>query len=139
MTTNATFEVPPSPTGIYTISVGSGGGGGTLGTVSGVGGGGLLSSITNPPVTYVDHTITGETISVEQVNPIYSDIPFSKEDEAQIKAELMQRLVHELFKSKHIEFTRMKKVDSDEMIYRARIHAVPDTQVRLLREIKSAK
>ena len=128
MTTSTTFEVPPTPTGVYTIAIGGSGGGG-----------GILSSITTPPVPYVDHTITGETIAVEHITPIYSDISFSKEDEAVIKAELMQKMVHELFKSKHIEFTRMKKVDSDETIYRARIHAVPDTQVRLLREIKSAK
>jgi hypothetical protein len=122
MTTNATFQVPPNPTGIYSISVGTGGGGG------------VLSSIPN----FVDHTITGETITVEHIIPIYS-IPSSKEDEASIKAELMEKIVHELFRSRHIEFTRVKKVDSDEMIYRARIHAVPDTQVRLIRELKSAK
>jgi hypothetical protein len=51
----------------------------------------------------------------------------------------MEKIVHELFRSRHIEFTRVKKVDSDEMIYRARIHAVPDTQVRIIRELKSAK
>jgi hypothetical protein len=123
MTTDTTFVVPPSPTGIYSISVGTGGGGG------------VLSSIRN----FVDHTITGETITVEHRTPIYSDISFSKEDEAVIKAELMEKIVHELFRSRHIEFTRVKKVDSDEMIYRARIHAVPDTQVRLIRELKSAK
>jgi hypothetical protein len=122
MTTNVTFQVPPNPTGIYSISVGTGGGGG------------VLSSIPN----FVDHTITGETITVEHIIPIYS-IPSSKEDEASIKAELMEKIVHELFRSRHIEFTRVKKVDSDEMIYRARIHAVPDTQVRLIRELKSAK
>ena len=122
MTTNATFEVPSSPTKTYSISVGTSGGGG------------VLSSIPN----FVDHTITGETITVEHIIPIYS-IPSSKEDEASIKAELMEKIVHELFRSRHIEFTRVKKVDSDEMIYRARIHAVPDTQVRLIRELKSAK
>jgi hypothetical protein len=122
MTTNTTFVVPSSPTKTYSISVGTGGGGG------------VLSSIPN----FVDHTITGETITVEHIIPIYS-IPSSKEDEASIKAELMEKIVHELFRSRHIEFTRVKKVDSDEMIYRARIHAVPDTQVRLIRELKSAK
>jgi hypothetical protein len=122
MTTDTTFVVPLNPTGIYGISVGTGGGGG------------VLSSIPN----FVDHTITGETITVEHIIPIYS-IPSSKEDEASIKAELMEKIVHELFRSRHIEFTRVKKVDSDEMIYRARIHAVPDTQVRLIRELKSAK
>jgi hypothetical protein len=130
MTTSTTFQVPPTPTGVYTIAIGGSGGSG--GILNG-------SSITTPPVPYVDHTITGETIAVEHVTQIYHDIPFSKEDEAHIKATLMEKLVHELFKSKHIEFTRMKKVDSDEMIYRARIHAVPDTQVRLIRELKNAK
>jgi hypothetical protein len=154
MTTDTTFVVPPNPTGIYSISVGTGGGGGTLGTVSGVGGGGIVnngSGITLPPPHpyhyddsvlnhfIKDHEIQGQTLTVEHIRPIYSDIAFSKEDEAVIKAELMEKIVHELFKAKCIEFTRMKKVDSDEMIYRARIHAVPDTQVRIIRELKSAK
>jgi hypothetical protein len=128
MDTDNKIQISPTHKGPYTISVGGSGGSG-----------GILSSITTPPVPYVDHTITGEMIAVEHITPIYRDIPFSKEDEAHIKATLIEKLVHELFKSKHIEFTRMKKVDSDEMIYRARIHAVPDTQVRLIRELKNAK
>ena len=128
MATENTIQVSPNPTGVYTIAIGGSGGGG-----------GILSTITTPPVPYVDHTITGQTIAVEYITPIYSDAAFSKEDEAVIKAELMEKLVHQLFKEKHIEFTRVKKVDSDEMIYRARIHVVPDTQVRLIRELKSAK
>ena len=151
MTTDTTFVVPPSPTGIYSISVGTGGSGGTLGTVSGVGGGIVNngSGITGMTASHMivddlnhfikDHEIQGQTLTVEHIRPIYSDIAFSKEDEAVIKAELMEKIVHELFKAKCIEFTRVKKVDSDEMIYRARIHAVPDTQVRIIRELKNAK
>ena len=157
MTTDSTFVVPPNPTGIYTISVGAGGGGGSGGTFGAVGGGTGSSGIVNngsgitrpPPHLYPyddsvlnhfikDHEIQGQTLTVEHIMPIYSDIAFSKEDEAVIKAELMEKIVHELFKAKCIEFTRMKAADSDEMVYRARIHVVPDTQVRIIRELKNA-
>jgi hypothetical protein len=145
MTTDTTFVVPPSPTGIYTVSVGTGGSGGTLGSISGVGGGGITGRRASHMIVddlnhfIKDHEIQGQTLTVEHTRSIYSDIPFSKEDEAVIKAELMEKMVHELFKAKCIEFTRMKAADSDEMVYRARIHVVPDTQVRIIRELKSAK
>lgn len=137
MTTDTTFVVPPNPTGIYTISVGTGGGGG------------ILSSIPKSPVPYQyddsvlnhfikDHEIQGRTFTAEYTTQIYSDIEVTKEDEANIKAALMEKIVHELFKEKYIEFTKTRVADSVEIIYRARIHAVPDTQVRIIRELKSA-
>lgn len=150
MTTDSTFVVPPNPTGIYTIPIGVGGGGGTI---SNVGGSGIVnngSGITLPPPHLYpyddsvlnhfikDHEIQGQTLMVEHIRPIYSDIAFSKEDEAVIKAELMEKIVHELFRAKCIEFTKTRVADSDEMVYRARVHAVPDTQVRIIRELKSA-
>ena len=141
MTTDTTFVVPPNSTGVYTIPVGVGGGGGIVNNGSGL--------PLPPPHLYPyddsvlnhfikDHEIQGQTLTVEHIMPIYSDIAFSKEDEAVIKAELMEKIVHELFKAKCIEFTRMKAADSDEMVYRARIHVVPDTQVRIIRELKNA-
>lgn len=163
MAKNMTVQVPPSPTGIYTISVGAGGGGGTMGAIGGVGGSGISvagvgggivnngNGITRPPPHLYpyddsvlnhfikDHEIQGQTITVEHITPIYSDIAFSKEDEAKVKATLIDKLMQELFKAKCIEFTRMKAADSDEVIYRARVHVVPDTQVRIIRELKNAK
>ena len=47
--------------------------------------------------------------------------------------------MHEMYRQKNIEFTQMKKVETDEMVYRARIHVVPDTQVRIIRELKDAR
>lgn len=165
MTTDTTFVVPPNPTGIYTISVGAGGGGGTIGSVSGVGGGGIsvsgvggFGTVNNgsdnplplpPPHLYPyddsvlnhfikDHEIQGRTFTAEYTTQIYSDIEVTKEDEANIKAALMEKIVHELFKEKYIEFTKTRVADSVEIIYRARIHAVPDTQVRIIRELKNA-
>ena len=157
MTTDTTFVVPPNPTGIYTISVGAGGGGGSGGTFGAVGGGTGSSGIVNngsgitrpPPHLYPyddsvlnhfikDHEIQGRTFTAQYTTQIYSDIEVTKEDEAAIKAELMEKIMHELFKEKYIEFTKTKVADSVEIIYRARIHAVPDTQVRIIRELKNA-
>ena len=148
--TTGTLKIDPNPTGIYTIPIGVGGGGGTI---SDVGGGGIVnngSGITRPPPHLYpyddsvlnhfikDHEIQGRTFTAEYTTQIYSDIEVTKEDEAAIKAELMEKIVHELFKEKYIEFTKTRVADSVEIIYRARIHAVPDTQVRIIRELKNA-
>ena len=128
MTTGTTFEVPPTPTGVYTIAIGGSGGGG-----------GILSSITTPPVPYVDHPITGETIIVEHAVLVSDliDAPYGFKD--QMKQVLVKKLVDEMFKKGYIEFTQMEKHETKERLFRARIHAVPDTQVRLIRELKNAK
>jgi hypothetical protein len=125
MTTGTTFEVPPTPTGVYTIAIGGSGGGS----------GGILSSITTPPVPYVDHTITGQTIMAEYVFPP----DYKGMNESEIKGLLIEKLSHELYKAGNVEFTRMERHETNEMVFRARIHVVPDTQVRIIREIKSAK
>ena len=91
MATDTTFVVPPNPTGIYTIPIGVGGGGGTFSTIP--------DPLNNNII--VDHTITGRTFTAEHITPIYSDIELTKEDEAVIKAELMEKIVHELFKEKY--------------------------------------
>jgi hypothetical protein len=33
----------------------------------------------------------------------------------------------------------MQRHETNEMVFRARIHVVPDTQVRIIREIKDAR
>jgi hypothetical protein len=130
MAKSATFVVPPNPTGVYTIAVGAGGGGGTIGAVGGAGGSGYVKSR-----MVVDHEITGQTIFAEYILPPN----YHGMTEAEIKGLLIEKLVHELYKQKHIEFTQMKRMETDEMVYRARIHVVPDTQVRIIREIKDAR
>jgi hypothetical protein len=129
MTKNSTFQVPPNPTGIYSISVGTGGGGGTIGAV---GGSGIVKSR-----MIVDHEITGQTVMVEHTYP--EDVGNGRYTEDHIKQLLMDNLVREMFKANHIEFTRMERVETGETVYRARIHVVPDTQVRIIREIKDAR
>ena len=114
--TTGTLKIDPNSTGVYTIAVGHGGGGGSITKVS--------------SRMVVDHEITGQTVMVEYILPPN----YLGMNESEIKGLLMEKLVHEMFKHKTIEFTRMESVDTDEMVYRARIHVVPDTQIRILRQ-----
>ena len=142
MAKNSTFTVPSNPTGVYTISVGAGGSGGTLSAIGGTGGFGSVnngSGITRTPPhmiqDIVDHQITGQTIMAEYILPP----DYLGMTEPDIKGLLIEKLVHEMYKAGNIEFTRMERVDTGEMVYRARIHVVPDTQVRIIRELKDAR
>ena len=130
MAKNSTFKVPPSPTGIYTIPVGVGGGGGTFAAIGSAGGSGIVKSR-----MVVDHEIQGQTIMAEYILPP----DYLGMNELEIKALLIEKLVQEMYSQKNIEFTQMKRLETDEMVYRARIHVVPDTQVRIIRELKDAR
>ena len=136
MAKNFTFQVPPNPTGVYSIPVGVGGGGGTnMGDLN----------IRPPHMIHdniVEHFIEGKTIAVEFKvggNEAIENWSSEEHGKQQIKETLVEMLAKELHKSNMIEFTQMKKCDTDEMIFRARIHVTPDTQVRIIRELKDAK
>lgn len=134
MAKNSTFTVPPNPTGVYTIAVGVGGGGGTsMGDLNRI----PPHMITDSSVAHniVDHQITGQTIFAEYILPPN----YLGMTESEIKGLLIEKLMHEMYRQKHIEFTQMKRLETNEMIYRARIHVVPDTQVRIIRELKDAR
>jgi hypothetical protein len=150
------FKVPK---GVTTVTVGPilGGNGGSGGSgagnfVLGNGGGSIGtnkipahlivdSSIGGYPLSanihqnFVDHTITGQTIMAEYVFPP----DYNGMDESEIKGLLIEKLIHEMYTQKNIEFTRMERYETNEMVFRARIHVVPDTQVRIIREIKDAR
>jgi len=120
-----------------------GGGGGSIGTNkipahlivdSSIGGYPLSASINQ---NFVDHTITGQTIMAEHTYP--GDVGDGRYTEDHIKQLLMNKLMDEMFKTNHIEFTRMERYETNEMVFRARIHVVPDTQVRIIRELKDAR
>jgi hypothetical protein len=134
MAKDLTFQVPPNPTGIYTIPVGVGGGGGSrMGDLSRT-----PPQFIDPSVlahNIVDHQIEGQTIFAEYILPP----DYLGMTESEIKGLLIEKLTHEMYRQKHIEFTQMKRMDTNEMVYRARIHVVPDTQVRIIREIKDAR
>lgn len=57
--------------------------------------------------------------------------PFDSEE---IKMQLTYKLAEELYKNKAIEFTKSEDIMHGTHTFRARIYAVPDTMVRILRE-----
>lgn len=97
--------------------------------------GNVSGTITNSSVRTYDYTIRGQTFhasfemsSFEKMNNVW--------DEVSIKKMLCERLVEEMMKSNHIEFTRQETNFGDSYTFRARIFAVPDNQVRILRSLK---
>jgi hypothetical protein len=69
------------------------------------------------------------------VDYVLDEITFMKSgaNDDDIKFKLCQSLAVELFKDGMIEFTKEKKVDTGDIHYRARIFAVPNTEVQFLR------
>lgn len=61
----------------------------------------------------------------------YSNSVLSPED---IKQIMLQQLVKELYKGKAVEFTKMADNFHNQHVFHARIFALPDAQVRVLRE-----
>jgi hypothetical protein len=89
---------------------------------------------------YIDSNIKEHLIQghVFEAKFVLSDVQviagtFTEDD---IKKELANKLVYELMKSKHIEFTKVPDLINSSHTFRARIFAVPDTNVRILREEK---
>lgn len=139
------IRISPADPNSFTVTVG--GTGGVIGT-SGINNNGAYTGMGKVPSHLIDpsmfdhymkdHQIQGQTIMAEYILP--PDYLGMKESE--IKKLLIEKLVQEMYKvnnQHNIEFTQMKKVDTDEMVYRARIHVVPDTQVRIIRELINAK
>ena len=90
------------------------------------------ATASNTSYTPKKYPIQGEMLVVKQVitMEMWEQIPPEV-----IKKDMMSKLVEELMKSKHIEFTMTKDTLSHDMVrIAARIFVTPDSQVRLLRE-----
>jgi len=91
--------------------------------------------VTPSLMKHSDHPIQGEAfISMMKISE--HEIATAKEiiTEDSIKKHLIEKLVNELFDNKCIEFTKEKNHSTHEYIFRARIFAVPDDRIRVLRE-----
>ena len=86
----------------------------------------------------IEHTIQGKMISVQLTLPEYERIALlsGPDGEMEIKRRLLDQLVSQLFMDmKCVEFTKYDSFASMETHYRARMFLVPDTQVRIIRQI----
>ena len=97
-----------------------------------INGNGLIS---NSSITsQYPHSIQGKMYLVEYVVPENLSAMTYQLDEDAIKRKLIEDLVTELFLKKSIEFTKARDASQSKTVYRARIFAVPDTMVRVIRE-----
>lgn len=88
----------------------------------------------NPITTAINsHPIQGQMLSVKYQT---SEFDMINIDTDAIKQKLAHMIADELLKSKYLEFTSQHEMSTGYRIFRARLFAVPDTQVRLLREAK---
>lgn len=92
-----------------------------------------LEKHTSSNALYMDNAIQGKSISYQLT---FSNVALEDRltDKDLIKRELVQGLVQKMMEEKCIEFTMQEDHFMGSKICRARIFAVPDTQVRILRE-----
>ena len=83
--------------------------------------------------TYVP--FQGQMVTANFVANAYQ-VQASVFSEEEIKKELISKLLYEMWNKDCIEFTRQYDIESDQTIFRARIYAVYDDDVRILRENK---
>ena len=95
-------------------------------------------SITNDTIDIAANAIQGKCVAITHhfstADTIYSNL---HEDE--IKKILIEKLAEELHRQNVVEFTKFLDSNTHGTMYRARLFAVPDSQVRLLREAKVIK
>ena len=83
----------------------------------------------------VDHAIQGQLIQAKfELSAIQNMANTFTEEE--IKKELIGKLLYEMWNKDCIEFTRQHDIESDRTIFRARIYAVYNDDVKILRENK---
>jgi len=91
----------------------------------------------NGTINQKEYHIQGKMVVVSRIYDFSHRMNSSLDDDAYndvIKKQLIQDMVNELWKNKHIEFTKTEDPSQHAYMYRARVCTVPDTQVRILRE-----
>jgi hypothetical protein len=81
-----------------------------------------------------EYDIKGNMIKAELVLSDYELMKINPPTfEMDVKQQLIQMLMQEIFKHKCIEFTKMEDLMRGATSFRARMFVVPDDQVRILR------
>lgn len=83
-----------------------------------------------------EHAIKGNMIKYEMSMSEYESLSITIDTVTfydEIKKQLLYGIMDEIMRTKSIEFTKMKDYANGTTSYRARMFAVPDDQVRILR------
>jgi hypothetical protein len=89
-----------------------------------------------PSVDEQEYAIKGEMIITELLLSEFELLQFDPNSvvtEKEIKKRLLMKLMDELANSKSVEFTKMDNIINGSKMFRARIFAVPDDHVKILR------
>jgi hypothetical protein len=89
--------------------------------------------VTPSLMKHSDDPIQGEPVIVSLTLSTYDALNSSRINETTIKKELVDKIAKCLYNSKMIEFTKQENLATNEFIFKARIFAVPDDKVRMLR------
>ena len=129
-------NTPYDPNEIFTsISIGAGGSGrpANFGIFGTVGTNGNISS----PINVNNYAIEGKMFKAIYTVTAFEKLQFSGDEDKwkdHVKGVLTQKLAESLMNEKYIEFTRLEEnPGTDATRFTARMFAVPDGQVRLLR------
>ena len=102
---------------------------GSIGTIPiGVLGDNIITNIST-----TDHLIQGQMVEVSLSFDSYEMVKMTDD---QIKTKIMFFLGDELIKRKCVEFTKQHDVVTNKTVIRARTFVTPDSNVRVLREMK---
>lgn len=88
-----------------------------------------------PTIGTTDHTISGQMI---MTNLVMSEFEIAQMDEDTLKTILLRHLTEELKKQKCVEFTKMVRNHDGMVEIRARIYAVTNDKVFILRTFNGA-
>ena len=94
---------------------------------------GILGDNILTNISTTDHLIQGQMVTAEFT---LTGLDRERMTDDQIKSKLLFFLADEIMKRKCVEFTKQDDFASNVTVARARIFVTPDTNVRILREMK---
>ena len=94
---------------------------------------GILGDNLIANISTTDHLIQGQMVTAEFT---LTGLDKDRMTDDQIKSKLLFFLADEIMKRKCVEFTKQDDFASNVTVARARIFVTPDTNVKILREMK---
>ena len=117
----------PLPSGAYTYP----GSIGPLSLTTHISNANIINAASIPKIT--DTLIEGKMLVASLRMPSYEAVQM---DDLEMKNRLITKIVREIMDNNCIEFTKQQDLANDDVVIRARIFVVPDSQVRIIRQMQ---
>ena len=97
----------------------------------------VLNAVSEPHIIQGKMIATQKTISAHELERLgFNTATMDKQHQMEMKSELIELLVREMFVANCIEFTQQKDLASGCVVYRARVFVVPNGDVQLIRKMQ---